>query len=119
MTTGWLKNITVLSVLGALFFLRMMDLAVFDADHDHLEKVHAPVPAAEMTHAHHDDETSEHDTLATMSAHIGFHTLLGVFIDTAAANTVPSVGGLPLYGPHENRSAVTHRSRPPVPPPLA
>ncbi len=119
MTTGWLKNTTVLSVIGALFFLRMMDLAVFDTDHDHLEKTHMPVHAAEMVHSHHDNEPSEHDTFATMSARISFHTLLSVFIDAEAANMMPSADRSSRYGPHANRSAVTHRSRPPVPPPLA
>lgn len=115
----WLKKMAGTAVLCALLFLRMVDLAVFDADHDHVENSHVQVHAAEMVHAHHDDEPTEHDTLDAMSAHVGFHTLLGVFMDTSADGIALPAIQSNRFGPFANRSAVTHRSRPPVPPPLA
>lgn len=119
MTSGWLKHITVLSVLSALVFLRLMDLAVFDADHNHMEKAHVTVHAAEMAHSHYDGEATEHDTLGAISAHVGFHTLLSVFLDTSSDNMVPLADLSNRFGPHANQSAIAHQSRPPVPPPLA
>jgi len=119
MTFHWAKQLIATAVLCALVLLRLVDLMVFDAEHEHIERSHVQVHASEMSHAHHEDEVTEHETPATMSAHIGFHTLLGSFIGSPDVS-IPSISKVSSdYGLLVNKSAVTLNAAPPVPPPLA
>lgn len=107
-----------LAALFALMFLRLVDLAVFDMNHDHVSKPHVQAHAYEVAHSHGHDEPIPHDALDDNSAHVGFHALLSVFIDADAA-------ALPVFQPftacfdvkaREQARAYAHR--PPIPPPL-
>ncbi len=108
-----------MSAFCALVFMRIVDLAVFDAEHDHADRPHVQAHAAEMVHDHDLDEPSEHDTLDAQSTHMSFHTLLGVFIETATEGVDPLQAFAFTFGSHANKSARSFGTRPPVPPPLA
>ena len=119
MTATLIKRHVALTALFALMFMRFIDLAVFDMDHDHISNSHVQAHASEMAHSHDHDEPTEHDTLDGKSAHVGFHTLLNVFIEVDAV-TVPVLEHYTArYGLVANERARTHGHRPPVPPPLA
>ncbi len=118
MTIQPIKNMMVLMTMGALMFLRFMDLAVFDAEHAHLERPHVQAHASEMIHDHEPDEVTEHDTLEAQAAHVGFHTLLGVFIETVDAAIAMPNHFSPSFGFHAKDDALAFAQRPPIPPPL-
>lgn len=119
MTATLIKRHMALTALFALMFLRFVDLAVFDMDHDHVVTPHVKVHASEMAHGHDLDEPTEHDTLDGKSAHVGFHTLLNVFTDVEAVEVPVMAHFTARFGFHANEDARAHAHRPPVPPPLA
>ncbi|MBL4789484.1 MAG: hypothetical protein JKY60_10700 [Kordiimonadaceae bacterium] len=104
--------------LCALVVLRLVDLAVFDPEHAHLEAPHMQAHAMEMDHHQDGDEPSEHESVDNMVAHVSFHTLLSVYTAT------PVVAGLPInfssskYWVHLGKHVNDAQLRPPVPPPL-
>lgn len=112
------QKIIAALALCTLMFLRMVDLAVFDADHDHVEQTHVNEHAFEMSHDHEAKEKSEHESLSAMLAHACLHTCLGAYTGTAdvqvSLRTKEPVG----FGLHMNEAAATFSFRPPVPPPL-
>lgn len=118
MTATLVKRHVALTALFALMFMRFIDLAVFDIDHEHIKMSHVQVHASEIAHSHNHSEPTEHDSLDGKSAHVGFHTFLNVFIDVDAV-------ALPVFhyfnarfGLVANERARTYGNRPPVPPPL-
>jgi len=119
MTATLVKRHVALTALFALMFMRFIDLAVFDMDHDHIKSAHVQVHASEMAHSHDDDEPTEHDTLDGKSAHVGFHTLLNVFIEVDAVAVPVLEHFTARYGLVANERARPHGHRPPIPPPLA
>ncbi len=105
--------------LCALVFLRMVDIAVFDAEHAHVESTHVQEHASEMSHDHDAAEESEHESLGAMSAHVCIHTLVSTFLDTNDMNVGFFRKQTSSYGLHVNEAVKVLSFRPPVPPPLA
>jgi len=114
-----LNKFMVVTTLCALIFLRMVDLAIFDAEHDHVSTPHVQTLASEMVHDHEVDEPSEHASADDTAMHVSFHALLSVYI------SAPSImAAMPIIGAAKYRINLGHgiaggHSRPPVPPPLA
>jgi len=119
MTLKWLKKSVVLTTLCALVFLRLVDLAVFDQEHDHVSGLHIEVFASEMVHAHGHDEASEHNSSDGKSLHIAFHTLVNVFLEAVSDKDMLSADMSSHFSFQITKVARTRISRPPVPPPLA
>ena len=120
MAADLFKRHMVLAALSALLFLRFVDLAVFDLDHDHIYKPHLQIHASEMTHSHdHGEHTTEADTSEGKLAHMGFHTLLGAFIGTDDASALPARIYTNCFGVNAKECVRTQAHRPPTPPPLA
>ncbi len=118
MTATLVKQHVAMTALFALVFMRFIDLAVFDMDHDHVKTSHVQVHASEMAHGHDQGEPTEHDTLEGKSAHVGFHTLLSFFIDVDAV-AVPVLQHFNArFGLVADERARSYGYRPPVPPPL-
>ncbi len=105
--------------LCALVVLRMVDLAVYEQDHDHVSASHIQLHVSEISHDHDVDELSEHESLDDMTAHMSFHSLLSVYISAPAVAAVPINNGTSKYGVALGMHLNTPHSRPPVPPPLA
>ena len=105
--------------LCALVLLRMVDLAVFDASHDHAEAPHVEKFAAEMVHSHDIDEPSEHASVDETAMHVSFHTLLSVYISAPTAETVTANTRPAKYRLNLGQRITDTHTRPPVPPPLA
>ena len=116
--TDWFKKLTIIAVLGALTFLHIADLAFFDPDHDHIDRAHIQVHAADIVQLHLQDEMAEHETPDAMSAHLSFHTLLGVFLDSGATAVMAIPTRAEKFGMNLGVSSQNRGHRPPVPPPL-
>jgi len=120
MTADLFKRHMVLAALSALLFLRFVDLAVFDRDHDHINNPHLQIHASEVAHSHDNDEhVTEADMLEDKSAHMSFHTLLGAFIGADDASVLPARIYSNCFGFYTKEYVRTQAHRPPTPPPLA
>lgn len=115
--TDWFKKLTLIAVLGALTFLRIVDLAYFDADHDHIDRAHIQAHLADIPHSH--EEGTVHEAPEVLSVHLNFHTLLSAYLaaDDVEFNTTQRT--YMQYQPSANEQAFARAHRPPVPPPLA
>lgn len=116
------SKIPAITALCALVLLRMVDLAVFDAAHDHVETPHVEKFAAAMVHDHDIDELdepNEHASVDDTAMHVSFHTLLSVYISAPTAATVTTSTGSTKYRRNLGQRITDTHSRPPVPPPLA
>lgn len=110
------KTINVLA-FTAIVFLQFVDLAVFDAGHQHHEDTLTPVFALQTAHDHH-HTADEHPSKDGITAHAGIHAALGDFsvshtADYAAARI------LPVYERDRVNRLKAVYSGPPVPPPLS
>ena len=96
----------------------MVDLAIFDPDHDHVTAPHVQVYASEMVHDHDVEEINEHESLGDMSMHVSFHTLLSLYISAPSLDTLPLENNSSTFNVYPALSIKNTHSRPPVPPPL-
>jgi len=110
----WIKKTAAITALCALVFLRMVDLAVFDSDHDYVSRPHIQVHAVETAHGHDYDASSEHEIIA----HGAFHTLVSVFIEITISDMVHAAEFLPEFDLSAGKFVRNQALRPPVPPPL-
>lgn len=118
MTATLVKRHVALTALFALMFMRFIDLAVFDIDHEHIKMSHVQVHASEIAHSHNHGEPTEHDSLDGKSAHAGFHTLLNVFLDVDPAQVPERQRFNSRFGLMVDERAHAYGNRPPIPPPL-
>lgn len=118
MTVILISRQIALTALFALMLLRFVDLAVFDKEHDPVITQHFTVHASEMIHDHAVDDLIEHDMMDGKAAHVGFHTLLNVFIGVDAMEAPVMEHFTVGFGFHANDQARTQGHRPPTPPPL-
>lgn len=112
------KMITIMALCG-LVVLRLVDLAIFDPEHDHVATAHIQAHASKMAHDHSADEVSEHESPDNMSLHLSFHALASVYISAPSVDMAPANRTSFKYHAHSDRSVKTPHSQPPVPPPLA
>lgn len=115
----WLHKSMAVMALGALLMLRIVDLAVFDAGHDHVDHDHAAEHASELVHHHGNDDNSDHSSDHAMTAHVGFHTLLSVLMTAPAVDVQLNPVTPPVYEASSEKSILIFKNGPPVPPPLA
>ncbi|UTW59885.1 hypothetical protein KFE96_06170 [Kordiimonas sp. SCSIO 12603] len=113
------SNYKLMSLLAfsLMVFIRFVDVAVFDGDHQHLEH-HARAEIEQVSHDHHHHDDMGHDTEESISAHAGFHALLSVFTFPQFEDFISLLRNASVYEAIPESSIFSVHNGPPVPPPL-
>ncbi len=115
----WIHKIAGIAIISALLSLPLLHIVLLDSSHDHIQDNHHENLVSEMVHEHEDTEKSEHDNPQNIALHIGYHTLLNVFLDTSSEPVNVSVNYASVFNLPNNQIAMSRTFAPPVPPPLA
>ncbi|UTW58760.1 hypothetical protein KFE96_00185 [Kordiimonas sp. SCSIO 12603] len=114
-----MKIMVTVMALGALFFMRLMDVAAFDPDHKDLSLEHTVAHSTSSVHHHDYENDHDEDAHSNDQAHAIFHAAMSVYLE-ASEITLP-FRQIPArrFELHLSESIAPFSSGPPVPPPLS